>query len=275
MSVFVVASALSAILAFFSSAIIVPAAVHAWGAPLTMLLLWTGWTVGGMGTYAVGRWLGRPVVKAMISEATLDQFEHRITTRAPFGLVLLFQFALPSEVPGSVLGLVRYSFAKYMAALTITELPYAVGTVYLGESFLEQRTLPDRRNRRRRRDRQRLGAPPAAKAPVQLIRSALEGLSGGDPLVDRRVAVERASGRAPTAALRRGSARQDAACAEMNAAGLRVSSSANRSALRSHRLEMARDSGSMASETAPAASTRSGMPARSDGPPRPSRPPTP
>jgi uncharacterized membrane protein YdjX (TVP38/TMEM64 family) len=141
MSVFVVASALSAILAFFSSAIIVPAAVHAWGAPLTMLLLWIGWTVGGMGTYAVGRWLGRPVVKAMISDATLDQFEHRITTRAPFGLVLLFQFALPSEVPGSVLGLVRYSFGKYMAALTITELPYAVGTVYLGESFLEQRTF--------------------------------------------------------------------------------------------------------------------------------------
>ena len=141
MSVFVAASALSAILAFFSSAIVVPAAVHAWGAPITMVLLWTGWTVGGMGTYAVGRWLGRPVVKAMISDATLDQFEHRITTRAPFGLVLLFQFALPSEVPGSVLGLVRYSFAKYMAALTITELPYAIGTVYLGESFLEQRTF--------------------------------------------------------------------------------------------------------------------------------------
>ncbi len=141
MSVFVVASALSAILAFFSSAIIVPAAVHAWGAPVTMLLLWTGWTVGGMGTYAVGRWLGRPVVRAMISDVTLDQFEHRITTRAPFGLVLLFQFALPSEVPGSVLGLVRYSFAKYMIALTITELPYAVGTVYLGESFLQQQTF--------------------------------------------------------------------------------------------------------------------------------------
>ena len=141
MSVFVGASALSAILAFFSSAIIVPAALHAWGAPLTMFLLWTGWTVGGMGTYAVGRWLGRPVVRAMISGPTLDRFEHRITTRAPFGLVLLFQFALPSEVPGSVLGLVRYSFAKYMAALTVTELPYAVGTVYLGESFLEQRTF--------------------------------------------------------------------------------------------------------------------------------------
>ena len=121
--------------------LVIADAVHAWGAPITMLLLWTGWTVGGMGTYAVGRWLGRPVVKAMISDATLDQFEHRITTRAPFGLVLLFQFALPSEVPGSVLGLVRYSFAKYMAALTITELPYAVGTVYLGESFLEQRTF--------------------------------------------------------------------------------------------------------------------------------------
>lgn len=141
MSVFVGAAALSAILAFFSSAVIVPVAVHAWGAPFTLLLLWVGWTVGGIGTYAVGRWLGRPVVSALISADTLERFAQRISTRAPFGLVLLFQFALPSEVPGSVLGVLRYSFAKYLAALAITELPYAIGTVYLGEGLLERRLL--------------------------------------------------------------------------------------------------------------------------------------
>jgi uncharacterized membrane protein YdjX (TVP38/TMEM64 family) len=140
-SVFVGAAALSAILAFFSSAVLVPAAVYAWGKPLTLLLLWIGWTVGGMGTYAVGRWLGRPVVRALVSRDALERFEHRITAEAPFKLVLLFQFALPSEIPGSVLGVVRYSFVKYLAALSITELPYALGTVYLGESVVEQQTV--------------------------------------------------------------------------------------------------------------------------------------
>jgi uncharacterized membrane protein YdjX (TVP38/TMEM64 family) len=140
MAVFVGAAALSAILAFFSSAVLVPVAVHAWGAPFTLLLLWSGWTVGGMGTYAVGRWLGRPVVRAIVSRDALDRFEHRISAEAPFSLVLLFQFSLPSEIPGAVLGVARYAFLKYLAALGITELPYALGTVYLGEGFLQRQT---------------------------------------------------------------------------------------------------------------------------------------
>jgi uncharacterized membrane protein YdjX (TVP38/TMEM64 family) len=58
-------------------------------------------------------------------------------TRARFAHILLFQAAVPSEIPGYVLGILRYSFPLYLAALAITELPYAIATVYLGESFLE------------------------------------------------------------------------------------------------------------------------------------------
>ena len=35
----------------------------------------------------------------------------------------------------------RYNLSKYLLALALAELPYAVGTVYLGSSLVEQRTV--------------------------------------------------------------------------------------------------------------------------------------
>ena len=137
-TLFVLFAAASAMLAFFSSALLVPVAVYSWGKALCALALWVGWTLGGMAAYGIGRSLGRPVVKSLLSSANLDRYEDRISKRAPFGLVLLFQMALPSEVPGYLLGLARYPFGKYLAALMLAELPYAVGTVYLGASFLDR-----------------------------------------------------------------------------------------------------------------------------------------
>jgi uncharacterized membrane protein YdjX (TVP38/TMEM64 family) len=134
--VFVLASALSAMLAFFSSAIVVPVAVYAWGEATTLVLLWGAWLIGGAASYVVGRTLGRRVAAWAISPARVDYWTARITHRAGFPTVLLFQLALPSEIPGYVLGIVRCRAGVYLLALALAELPYAVGTVYLGESFV-------------------------------------------------------------------------------------------------------------------------------------------
>ena len=140
-SLFILLSAVSAMLAFFSTAVFVPIAIHAWGERVSILLLWMGWLLGGVCSYGVGRFLGRPMVQALTSGKALARFEHRISNQAPFTLVLLFQLALPSELPGYLLGLARYRFVKYLLALSIGELPYAVGTVYLGVSFVERRSF--------------------------------------------------------------------------------------------------------------------------------------
>ncbi len=103
-TVFVLLAALSAMLTFFSSAVLVAPAV---------------------------RWLA--------PGHSFAAFEERITRRASFGFVLLLQLALPSEIPGYVLGLVRYPPGRYLAALAIAELPYVVGTMLLGQSFVERR----------------------------------------------------------------------------------------------------------------------------------------
>ena len=139
-TLFVLFSALSAMVAFFSTAVITPVAVETWGAGPSIALLWIGWMLGGICAYTIGRTLGRPVVRALTSADALERFENRISSRAPFGLVLLFQLAMPSEVPGYVLGVARYAFLKYIVILGMVELPFAIGTVHLGASFLAQRT---------------------------------------------------------------------------------------------------------------------------------------
>lgn len=135
---FVVLSGLSAMLAFVSSSVLVPVALVAWGKLACMLLLWVGWMLGGAAAYAIGRWLGRPVVEWLLPEGALERYERRIPEHPPFGLLVLLQLAMPSEVPGYLLGLLRLPFRRYLAALALAEAPYAVGTVYLGASFLER-----------------------------------------------------------------------------------------------------------------------------------------
>lgn len=138
---FVFIAALSAMLVFLSSAVLVPVAVVAWGHLACFLLLWVGWTLGGAFAYGLARGLGRRLIVRLIPVGTLERYEDRISRRTPLPVVLLFQLALPSEVPGYVLGLVRFGLWRYLAILALAELPYAVGTVYLGASFLERRTV--------------------------------------------------------------------------------------------------------------------------------------
>lgn len=138
---FVLLSAASAMVAFVSSAVLVPVALYTWGKALCAVLLWVGWTLGGMAAYGLGRFFGRPVVRRLLPAATVARYEDRISRQTPFGVVLLFQLSVPSEIPGYLLGLARYRFGRYLVSLMLAELPYAVGTVYLGASFLDRRLV--------------------------------------------------------------------------------------------------------------------------------------
>lgn len=137
MLLFVLLAMLSAMVAFFSSALLAPIAVYAWGKGVCLVLLWLGWLLGGIVSFCIGRFLGRSVAAAFIGEEKLAGWEQQLSEHSRFIHVLLFQAAVPSEIPGYVLGILRYRFLLYLAALAITELPYAIAVVYLGESFLE------------------------------------------------------------------------------------------------------------------------------------------
>lgn len=138
MLLFVLLAMASAMLAFYSSAILVPIGVYTWGTTVCFILLWIGWLFGGILSFIIGRYLGRPVTSKIIGETRISNFEEKLTRHAKFIHILLFQAALPSEIPGYVLGTLHYRFLLYLIALAVTELPYALGTVYLGSSFLQR-----------------------------------------------------------------------------------------------------------------------------------------
>jgi membrane protein DedA with SNARE-associated domain len=56
--------------------------------------------------------------------------------------VLLFCFAVPSEVPGYLFGGVHYPFLKFLAAIAIAEAIYALGLIVAGESLVAFKPLP-------------------------------------------------------------------------------------------------------------------------------------
>lgn len=141
MLVFVLLAMLSAMVAFFSSALLAPVAVYAWGKAGCLALLWCGWFLGGIASYCIGRFMGRSVVSTIIGEEKIANWESQVGERTRFVHILLFQAVVPSEIPGYVLGILRYRFLLYLTALGITEIPYAVATVYLGESFLRGESL--------------------------------------------------------------------------------------------------------------------------------------
>jgi uncharacterized membrane protein YdjX (TVP38/TMEM64 family) len=134
---FVIFAAVSAMFAFVSVAFVIPAVVFAWGTPSAVGLLWLGWILGGVATYSIGRFLGRPVVRWLATEDVLHRWERQIPRNAPIWLIVLLQLALPSEIPGYVLGLLRFPFSQCLLAIAIAELPYALATVYLGVNFVE------------------------------------------------------------------------------------------------------------------------------------------
>lgn len=134
--VFILLSMLSAMLAFFSTALLIPITVTAWGKTMTLLLLWSGWFLGGAVSFAIGRFLGRPAVSHFIDAERLDRYEREIKQLVGFPQLLLLQLALPSEIPGYVTGMLGFRARRYFLALAIGELPFAAGAVFLGESFL-------------------------------------------------------------------------------------------------------------------------------------------
>jgi len=134
-AVFFLFSVLSAMLAFASSAILVPPANLAWGQPVTFLLLWGGWVAGAMAAYWIGR-VAFPLLLHSGYQERLRKYQDYASRRMSFWMVLLFCIAIPSEIPSYLFGSLRYSFWKFLAAIATAETGYALGIVIAGEGLL-------------------------------------------------------------------------------------------------------------------------------------------
>jgi hypothetical protein len=94
--------------------------VYTWSPAIALLLLWPGWLRGGVCAYAVGRVLGRPVIRMLLTADVLERYEERFTSRMSFGMVVLL-LALPSD-SGYLLGR-PLLHDRLPVALGLAELP--------------------------------------------------------------------------------------------------------------------------------------------------------
>jgi uncharacterized membrane protein YdjX (TVP38/TMEM64 family) len=137
-AVFMLLAAASAVLAFFSSALLVPAALVSFGPLVTMLLLWAGWLLGGMFAYALGQAFRRPEGQPSRLPPKIAARLARAPKEIGFSLLLLWQLVLPSEVTGYVSGYLGVRFRTYVSAAAVAELPYAAGATMLGETVVNR-----------------------------------------------------------------------------------------------------------------------------------------
>jgi uncharacterized membrane protein YdjX (TVP38/TMEM64 family) len=142
MIAFVLLAAVSAMVAFLSSAVLVPVAIEAWGSSACFVLLWIGWFSGGLAGYAIGRFLGRPAVELLVRPQTLARYEKWASSGKTLAPMLMLQLAVPSDLASYIFGLLRCRFPLFVLALAVAEVPYALGAVYLGTSFIERRVVP-------------------------------------------------------------------------------------------------------------------------------------
>ena len=134
-AVFFVFAAISAMLAFTSSVVLVPPANLVWGKLITFLLLWGGWIAGAIVAFGIGN-VSRPLLVRMGYEETLEKYQQFVSKRMKFWAVLLFCFAVPSEIPGYLFGGLPYPFLKFLGAIAIVEGIYAFGIVIAGENLV-------------------------------------------------------------------------------------------------------------------------------------------
>ncbi|PIR69719.1 MAG: hypothetical protein COU47_01380 [Candidatus Niyogibacteria bacterium CG10_big_fil_rev_8_21_14_0_10_46_36] len=134
--VFVMLAVVAVVVSPFSSAPLVPLVIPAWGESLTIVLLVSGWLIGGIIIYFIGSALREPFLSHTGTTEKIEYYKSHISGRAQFGLVVLFRFAIPSEIAGYVLGIVRYHFGKYVIATITYEIFSATTLVYLSDAFL-------------------------------------------------------------------------------------------------------------------------------------------
>lgn len=139
-AVFFLFSAVSAMLAFTSSAVLVPPANLVWGRIITFLLLWGGWIAGAIAAYGIGS-LARPMLVRLGYEPTLTKYQRFVSKRMKFWAVLLFCIAVPSEVPGYLFGGLHYPFFRFIAAIALAEGVYAFGLIVAGDSLVTARPI--------------------------------------------------------------------------------------------------------------------------------------
>lgn len=138
---FILLTIFSAMFVFFSTAVLVPVSVFVWGKELTFIILLASWVIGGVASYFIGKYFGLKIVAHFVPQDRIEYYGKRITAHTGFSRMFLFRLLAPSEIPGYLLGLIKYKFSQYLIITLLAELPFALGAVYASQIFLERKFI--------------------------------------------------------------------------------------------------------------------------------------
>lgn len=130
---------LSSLVSPFSSVPIAPAAVLAWGAWPTFLLLLLGWMLGDTASWTIGRYAGHPLVRRFLPWQKLERLKARVPRQRTLLFAGLLRIALPSEI-GYAYGALRFPLWQYLIITFIAEVPVAAFVVWAGHALMQSRT---------------------------------------------------------------------------------------------------------------------------------------
>ena len=128
---------LSVLLGPLTSTPIVPAALFLWDRWITFGLLITGWLIGGMTAYAIGKFIGYPLVARILSKEKVDKWQKFVLKETTFLLAFIFRLIMPAET-GYIFGLVGYNFLDYFLITLLVELPIAAVLIWASDALLSR-----------------------------------------------------------------------------------------------------------------------------------------
>lgn len=135
MMVFVLLSALTALISPLTNIPLVPFAVALWGSELTVVLILLGWLLGDIVAYIIGRYLGYATISYIFSREHIDGWSGVVKKHTNFTRALFARFVFPAEL-GYAFGIIKYNFSHYLAITFLAELPFALVSAYASEAVL-------------------------------------------------------------------------------------------------------------------------------------------
>lgn len=139
--IFISISAAAAILSPLSSIPLTPSAIIVWGNELTLFFLLLGWMIGGVIGYTIGYFVEERIIGKYYSFQKVEYYKSKLSSQAQFWIVLVFRLAVPSEIAGYTLGVLKYHFGKYLIATFISEVPFALLAVYSSTALMGGRVF--------------------------------------------------------------------------------------------------------------------------------------
>ena len=133
--VFVLTSALAALISPLTNIPLVPIATLIWGPIPTIIFLLAGWLIGDIVAYLIGRYFGYKAVSYFVSKEKLDDWSSMVKKHTTFSTALLLRVALPAEL-GYAFGIIRYPLNLYIFITFLAELPFAIISTYASEAVL-------------------------------------------------------------------------------------------------------------------------------------------